>query len=335
MNNLKKKNNVILRSIVLLLLGILAASCLFVGCSGGNEESSTADSSAQSADESSAVGSSTDSSSESDSTSEAVSDVSSEISSESSDASTESSDVESDAEDSSSADDESSVPDESVEPEILGSGTKADPYLIIPDESRTVTTVAIPAGETVYYSIYRVGGTVLTVESENISIEYNGIPYIAKKGKLTLAVADALASEATLFEICNEGETEEAFVLKFANPVGTLANPVSLDTLEGDHSISLKKDNATGYFYTFTVTADGTVRFYIESETASSMTVNRIRDTIPSQFNSDEEPKVDDEGKSYFEIEVAAGDELVINVCAKPEGGKYPAADVTWSAVVS
>lgn len=335
MNNLKKKNNVILRSIVLLLLGTLVASCLLVGCSGGNEESSSADSSAQSAAESSDTESSTDSSSESSASSETVSDASSDVVTESSDASTESSDVVSDVEDSSSVDDESSVPDESVEPEILGSGTKADPYLIIPDESRTVTTVAIPAGETVYYSIYRVGCTVLTIESENVSIEYNGIPYIAKKGKLTLTVADALASEATLFEICNEGESEEAFVLKFVNPVGTMANPESLDTLEGEHSLSLKKDNATGYFYTCKVAADGTIRFYIESETASSMTVNRIRDTIPSQFNSDEEPKVDDEGRSYFEIEVAAGDELVINVCAKPEGGKYPAADVTWSAVVS
>ena len=334
MNNMKKKSGLSKSIIALVLVSLLCAMAL-ASCGGDKDESSVngASSSASSEAESSSV---------SENVSEESNAESSDAVFENSDESQVSEDVESsDAEnvESSEVIDETSEPDDesstTEEPEILGTGTKNDPYLMIPDENRSVTTYEIPAGESQYYSIYRVAGTILTVENEDISIEYGGFPYFAKKGKLTLTVADGLASDAILFEVINEGDGAQSFVLKFANPVGTMANPEALDKLDGSHKASLKKDNATGYFYAFSVTSDSEITFYLDNSDDYSMTVNCIRGEIPAQYSTDEELKLDDKGRAYITISALSGDELVINLSVKPVGGKYPAADIEWSATLS
>ncbi len=331
MNNIKKKSGVV-KSLAALTIACILLTSMLASCGGDKEESSANSSSSAISSEAESVSVDSSASSESsDESSYAVSDNgdSSLVSDDVDESSVTESSVDESSDESSSPDEESSTPEE---PEVLGTGTKADPYLMIPDENRTVTTYEIPAGESQFYSIYRVGGTILTVESENISIEYDGFPYVAKKGKLSLTVADALASEAILFEIINEGDAVESFVLQFANPLGTLANPESLDKLDDEHTTSVKKDNATGYFYSYKVTADAEITFFLKSEKDCSMTVNCIRDEIPLQFSSEEDPKVDEQGRSYFTVSVKAGDELVINLSAKPAGGKYPAAEIIWTA---
>ena len=334
MNNIKKKSGVV-KSLAALTIACFLVASMLASCGGDKDESSAnSSSSAISSEAESSVADSSVSTESGVDSSYAVSD--------SGDSSLVSDDVDESSADESSVDessDESSSPDEesstSEEPEVLGTGTKADPYLMIPDENRTVTTYEIPAGESQFYAIYRVGGTILTVESENISIEYDGFPYVAKKGKLSLTVGEALASDAILFEVINEGDAAEIFVLQFANPLGTMANPEVLEDIDVENITNIKKDSATGYFYTYKVESDAEITFYFESETDCSMTVNCIRDEIPTQYTSDEDPKVDEKGRSYFTIPVKAGDELVINLSSKPVGAKYPAAEIIWTAEIA
>ena len=51
--------------------------------------------------------------------------------------------------------------------EILGAGSKNEPYMEYPSEDMSVQTVSVPAGKSLYYDIYRVGGMVLTINSSN------------------------------------------------------------------------------------------------------------------------------------------------------------------------
>ena len=197
---------------------------------------------------------------------------------------------------------------------------------MIPAEDKTVTTYSIPAGESQYYAIYRVGGTILTIENENVSVEYEGIPYIAKKGKVVVKIAYALASDAILFEICNEGESDEAFLLQFENPEGTMANPKSVENISDDNSVSIPAGNETGYHFKYIAEKDGTLRFYMTASVASLLSVTN---NSTSANRTSEETEAE-----YVEIEVKAGDELIIVVGAqRDKRNNIPAVDITWNAV--
>ena len=318
----KKTSHLFKTSVAFVLLVSLFALAL-AGC-GETEQSSSAAEINSSASVSEAVSNSESSA--------AVYENASSADTSSEDSSLTESEIESNTE-SSEANDESSVPEEesseadtTIEPEILGTGTKNDPFLMIPAEDKTVTTYNIPAGESQYYAIYRVGGTILTIENENVSVEYDGIPYIAKKGKVVVKIAYALASDAILFEICNEGESDEAFLLQFENPEGTMANPKSVDNISDDNSVSIPAGNETGYHFKYIAEKDGTLRFYMTASVASLLSVTN---NSTSANRTSEETEAE-----YVEIEVKAGDELIIVVGAqRDKRNNIPAVDITWNAV--
>lgn len=318
----KKTSHLFKTSVAFVLLVSLFALAL-AGC-GETEQSSSAAEINSSASVSEAVSNSESSA--------AVYENASSADTSSEDSSLTESEIESNTE-SSEANDESSVPEEesseadtTIEPEILGTGTKNDPFLMIPAEDKTVTTYNIPAGESQYYAIYRVGGTILTIENENVSVEYEGIPYIAKKGKVVVKIAYALASDAILFEICNEGESDEAFLLQFENPEGTMANPKSVENISDDNSVSIPAGNETGYHFKYIAEKDGTLRFYMTASVASLLSVTN---NSTSANRTSEETEAE-----YVEIEVKAGDELIIVVGAqRDKRNNIPAVDITWNAV--
>ncbi len=240
---------------------------------------------------------------------------------------------ESDASDESNTSDDSSVPDdssdESTEPEVLGSGTKDDPYLAIPDENMHVVTVKIPAGKDVYYSIYRVGGMNLKIKSSDVYVVYDGKTYNPKSGTLSLSVADAMASEAISFQIGNNSSSEKSFELVFSNPTGTYMNPTKVDNIKDDNFIELKADDSVGHYYKYIAEKNGTLKFAMSATADSMMAVTNNRNSAQRTTESD---GTEDGDIKYVEIEVQKGDEIIINVGALPNRrGKYPATDITWS----
>ena len=235
------------------------------------------------------------------------------------------------SDESSDASEDNSEPGDTsaAEPEILGSGTKDDPYLIFPGEDMTMSTFEIPAGKSHYYSIYRVGGLDLTLESKDAYVICDGTRYDAEKGKVAFRIIDAMASDAVAFEIGNKGSSAQAFEISFANPTGTYANPVKV-SLGTDYSISLEKNNEIGYYYKYTAEKDGTLRFEMTATKESVVVVTNNRNS--AQRTTEDDGETADDGTKFVEIEVQKGDELIINVGAKPNKlGKYPATDITWN----
>lgn len=227
--------------------------------------------------------------------------------------------------------------------EILGSGTKADPYLELPnvsDDFMSVTTISIPAGKSVYYGIQRVVGTILTIESSNAYVVFGSTRYDAKNGKVTLEVTDAkaLASDNILFEIGNKGGAAASFKLVFTNKTGSRENPTILKTVGADVKISLEAENSTGHYYKYVAEKAGKLRFKISANVDSviSVTNNSNSKNILANYSKTKNELTDpDNGDAvveYVELEVTKGDEIVINVGTIPnKRGKYPAADIVWS----
>ncbi len=329
-------------SFVFILVAVVAAAMILGACGDSTDNSSSADLSSA---ENASIASGSDNSNNSDGGSvsdipeASDTDISSGVNSDSSDFSDVSdvsneSDV-SDESDTSSDDtsDESSAEDssneENSEPEILGSGTKDDPYLAIPDDDMHVVTVKIPAGKDVYYSIYRVGGMRLKIKSNDAYVIYNGKTYNPKSGSVSLSVEDAMASEAIVFQIGNSSATEKSFELVFSNPSGTYMNPTKIDDITEEQFVELNEGDSVGHYYKYVAEKNGTLKFAMSATADSMMAVTNNRNSAQRTTESD---GTEDGDIKYVEIEVQKGDEIIINVGALPNRrGKYPATDITWS----
>ncbi len=220
--------------------------------------------------------------------------------------------------------------------EIYGSGTADDPYLDTPNaDTHIVKTLVIPAGTSVFYSIYRVGGRMLTIDSSNVFVVCDGKKHTQQNGTVSFKVVDALASEAVSFEIGNTGATDVSFTIKFIDEHGSMQNPTVIQTIGDEVSLDLAEGNETGHFYKYTAKQTGTLKLYILSGTEKGIllaTNNRNSAQRSTESSEEGEVKTDELG-TYIELEVENGDEIVINVGAKPnKRGKYPAITIKWLA---
>lgn len=214
--------------------------------------------------------------------------------------------------------------------EILGAGSKNQPYLEIPDLSTmTLTTVPVPAGKALYYGIQRVGGMYLTINDPNAYvITSDGTRHDASNGKVSFKVENALASDYVMFQIGNKGGAATSFTIKFTNLQGSYQNPEKVATV-GTYQKSLAAGNEIGYYYKYYAEQDGVLKFYVSGTKDSGISVTNNRNS--ANRTSNEDLSTDANGKQCVELEVKAGDEILILVHAQPDKkGRYPATDITW-----
>lgn len=221
--------------------------------------------------------------------------------------------------------------------EISGAGTKDNPYLDTPDLNKlTVTTVSIPAGKSVHYGIYRVGGMILTINSSSAYVVYNGTTYKANGGKVSFVVGDTMASEAVGFEIGNSGSAPASFVISFANVYGSYSNPESLSKISSKITKNLEAGTETGYYYTYKAEKSGKIRFYMMYSVESIMEITNRGSaaTVQKIFAIDSEDTVKDANNNplYVEIDVKAGEELLIHITAVKDKAtdEFPKTKITW-----
>lgn len=213
--------------------------------------------------------------------------------------------------------------------EIMGSGTKSDPYLRFPNEDMTVNTLNVPAGGSVYYNIYRVGGKILTIHNANAYVVHGGVRYNAVGGTVTVIVEDALASDAVEFEIGNTGSSAASFKLNFADEMGSYQNPQVASSFGAPYTVFLEEGTESGYYFKHIAQKSGTIRFYLTADQDAVLLATN--NTTSAQRTTADDGQTDAQGE-YIEMEVSAGDEIIINVGAVPNRrGKYPAVNITWS----
>ncbi len=220
--------------------------------------------------------------------------------------------------------------------EIYGSGTSDDPYIDTPNaDTHTVKTLSIPAGKSVFYSIYRVGGRILTINDANAFVVCDGTQHSAQNGKVSFKVVDALASDAVVFEIGNTSSADKSFTITFTDIEGSMANPTILNNTGSEIVLNLEEGNEVGHFYKLVAEQKGVLKFYLLGENITEKGVllatnNRNSAQRSTESSEEGEVKTDSIG-TYIELEVEKGDEIIINVGSKPnKRGKYPAAEIKW-----
>ncbi len=232
---------------------------------------------------------------------------------------------------------------------LYGEGTAKTPYDALPvfnagtaddaiatgDSSMKLTTVAIDAGKSVHYSIARIGGggVVCTVNDKNAYIVCNNEKYTPQNGVITFNVPSGV--DRVKMEIGNSSSIAQAFELHFTFVVGSYDNPNVITDLNS-RTTNLEAGDEDGYYFKYTTTQGGTLRFYMSEATGKNadIYVTIIDNGIPVQrfFSADA-------ANGYMDVKGAMGKDLkagltvLIQVVAVPElGGTPEAVSVTWSA---
>lgn len=153
--------------------------------------------------------------------------------------------------------------------------------------------VTIPAGKTMHYVVYRMGGMIRTI---------NGSDPVACKGTDT---------EPDPITIANDGETAAEYVIVFSHPEGTRENPVKLESLESVN-IALEKGDEDGYFYSWKSEKEGYVEFSIaqmpENANVDIILLNRTNSRSRSLSADGVDGKVT--------LNVMAGDDVLVQIIA-------------------
>ena len=225
--------------------------------------------------------------------------------------------------------------EEEIDPNAEGA-TAQNPILAMFDENLCVQTVDIPAGKSMHYAVYRIGGMVLKIKDADAYVVYNGKKYSAKNGVVEVEIKSALASESVALEIGNKGSKKQSFKMQFSNKEGSYMNPIKLSKVGSEKTFESKANNSDGCYYKYTAQKNGTIVFYVtEVEAKTAGTTGGI--TVTNNSNSVQVTTAGatagEDGYIKIEIEVEKGDELLIHVCVNPTAtGRFPAADISWIA---
>ena len=185
----------------------------------------------------------------------------------------------------------------------------------------------VKAGGTTYYDVLRVGGTILTLESADATIEYEGKVYEPVNGVISFPVITDDVRNPIKLAIGNTGSADATFKVTFTYPEGTKLNPILLE--EGDLVTVLKEGNEQGLVYLFTATEAGTFTMVDKSVTKGDGYDITLFNLTTSASRTLGEDGVVKEGLTMVSVEVGKGDQVEVTIAALPnDKNEYPAVTV-------
>lgn len=141
-------------------------------------------------------------------------------------------------------------------------------------ESYPYTTSAIPAGETMYFTLKNIAGMELKLTNgSNGGVVYNGTTYYANV---------PISADGEVIGICNEGTEESAYSFDKVYPLGTEQNPeIITDVTQISLVKTLTKESAT-YYYKLTVPGTGDLKLQrnVADRFTYSFKVNGVSKTV-------------------------------------------------------
>jgi hypothetical protein len=181
-------------------------------------------------------------------------------------------------------------------------GTEGRPYSYEADDDGVMQTT-LAAGATQYYIVYRSGGRLLTVESEDLEVVFGGNTYTATNGKIeaTLLGTEDDMQTGTVFAVVNKTANAVQARMLVLGKLGTSENPIKI--VLGENATATVVPRTTVY-YEFTATASGTLVFTTTSELNSISLYNTVS-FVMSDYS---------EGALTTSIAVTEGDKIQIMV---------------------
>jgi hypothetical protein len=194
----------------------------------------------------------------------------------------------------------------------------------------------VKANHLVYFDLFRVNDTTLTIKSKDAYVIYNGITYEAKNGVVTVPnLYPQYTNMPVSIQIGNKGAKDAVFAVTLSYPVGHRENPVELQMKS--FTVDVKKNNEQGVYYHYAPSKAGKLTISMDKVTSASgaveadisVTITTIVDglPIPHQF------KLSEIEGNTLTVDVNAGDDVVITVGVMPNSqNRYLAATIDVTA---
>ena len=190
----------------------------------------------------------------------------------------------------------------------------------------------VKAGGVTYYDVFRVDGTILTLESADATIEYEGKVYTPVDGVISFPVSSDDILNPVKLAIGNTGSADATFKVTFAYPAGTKMNPIAL--AEGELVTVLEAGDEDGLVYLFTAPDAGTLTVVDNAVTKGQGYDISLFNLTNSAIRTLGEDGVEKDGKQTVSIEVNQGDKVEVILAALPnDKNEYPA--VTLKTMVA
>lgn len=207
--------------------------------------------------------------------------------------------------------------------EVAAPGTADNQYVeTVKKVPGTFTTVKVPAGTTVYYTLYT-PGSFLACNDEGVSFVYGGKTYT--EGALAKLPA---TDEPIALQITNKAAAEKAFTLDVIDAEGSETNPKATEKLD-QLKVTLTAGDKDGMFYGWVADATGNLKLNAQSVKPAGVEAEVIVTVGDDSF------KLSEAADGVLSIPVTENEAVTVQVVAVPDANNnYPAAEVVLAAKV-
>lgn len=191
----------------------------------------------------------------------------------------------------------------------------------------TSFNVTVKAGEKMYVNVYNVADMLMSIESQNVYVEYNGQTYKAENGAINMMVDSPNPFTPVSLVIGNDGTEDKTYTVNFTYPEGAMGNPLKLEM--GQFTAVIPADHDTGMYYTFTAIQPGKLSIKLISATKGVEHDVTVTNKTTMTTKTLGEDAVD----GVVTVDVNTGDVIEVSVGTFMDSeGKFPAADIKLEA---
>lgn len=182
----------------------------------------------------------------------------------------------------------------------------------------------VASGHLVYFDLYRVSDTTLTIANPMAYVIYNGTTYEAEDGKVTVpGLYSANTNTPTSLAIGNRGPEDLVFPVTLTYPLGHQMNPIALSN--GNLSTFCEEGNSQGVYYTFTASKAGTLTVRLTQDVDCNITITSTiveggTRSVSLSDNSD---------STSLSFKMTEGESVSVCIVMNPQNGfNYPEATI-------
>ena len=178
----------------------------------------------------------------------------------------------------------------------------------------------VPAKGLVYFNLYRLSETNLTIENPDAYVIYNGTTYEAQDGVVT--VPDLYSADTNTpisIAIGNRGTSDQVFGVSLNYDPGHQMNPIPLSN--GNLSTYCAAGNSQGVYYTLTASKAGTLTIKLSQTVDCNITITS--DIVEGGTRS--VSLNDTEGSTSLSFKMSEGETVSVCMVMNPVNGfNYP-----------
>lgn len=183
----------------------------------------------------------------------------------------------------------------------------------------------VAAGGLVYFDLYRLSETNLTIADPTAYVIYNGTTYEAKDGVVTVPdLYSANTNTPISVAIGNRGSADKVYAVTLNYDPGHQMNPIPLSN--GNLSTYCAAGDNQGVYYSYTAAKDGTLTIRLTKTIDCNITITS--DNVDGGTRS--VSLSDEEGSTSLSFKLTAGETASVCIVMNPVNGfNYPEGTVT------